>query len=99
MYSCNLSNVSVPINLCTDENCGSDDRPKEGSTTISVCTDIESTDIRYCVFDNVDPEVGGLQWIVDIVTGQVSLCKRIPKYHHIHIGLLQSNCSLLWTIF
>lgn len=74
VYSCaGLSNESVVINRCTDENCASDDRPKEDSTMVTVCVNsTETAAIRYCVFDNVDPEVGGLQWIVDFVTGQVS---------------------------
>ena len=74
VYSCDPSNnMSVVINRCTDDSCGSDDRPKEGTTMVTVCTDdsgINTT--RYCVFDNVDPEINGLQWIVDFVTGQVS---------------------------
>ena len=76
VYSCNSSNISVIINRCTDEECGSDDRPKEGTTMVTVCADDnDGTDERYCMFDNVDPEVGGLQWIVDFVTGQV--CRRV----------------------
>lgn len=73
VYSCDPSNVSVIINRCTDENCETDDRPKEGAAMVTVCTnDSDDNAVRYCVFDNVDPEVGGLQWIVDFVTGQVS---------------------------
>jgi len=73
VYSCDPSNnVSVGINRCTNEDCESDDRPKEGATLVTVCPD-EATGERYCVFDNVDPEVGGLQWIVDFVTGQVRI--------------------------
>ena len=72
VYSCSLTNESVVINRCTDENCVSDDRPKEDSTEVTVCVNNSGTTaIRYCVFDNVDPEVSGLQWIVDFVTGQV----------------------------
>ena len=74
VYSCDPSNnISVGINLCTNEtneDCESDDRPKEGATLVTVCPG-EATGVRYCVFENVDPEVGGLQWIVDFVTGQV----------------------------
>lgn len=72
VYSCDTSNESIIINRCTDENCASNDRPKEGSTMVTICANDSRADgIRYCVFDNVDPEVGGLQWIVDFVTGQV----------------------------
>ena len=75
VYECNQSNESesVVINRCTDENCYSDDRPKEGTTMVTVCNDSSTGATQYCVFDNVDPEVGVLQWIVDFVTGQVSL--------------------------
>ena len=74
VYSCDpvANNMSIVINYCTDNNCESDDRPKEDATMETVCTD-EATGTRYCVFDNVDPEVGGLQWIVDFVTGQVTI--------------------------
>ena len=73
VYSCDPSNESIIVNRCTDENCVSDSRPKEGTTMVTVCINSSGNDagIRYCVFDNVDPEVGGLQWIVDFVTGQV----------------------------
>ena len=43
---------------------------------ITVCVNDSGVDIdakSYCVFDNVDPEVGGLQWIIEFVTGGVSL--------------------------
>ena len=73
VYSCDTSNMSIVINHCSDEECESDDRPNEGTTMVTVCTDEVDNNTRYCVFDNVDPEVGGLQWIVDFVTGQVSI--------------------------
>lgn len=82
IYSCNPSNnMSVVINRCTDDSCGSDDRPKEDTTAVSVCTDDNGFNTtRYCVFDNVDPEINGLQWIVDFVTGQVSWYKLIDLF-------------------
>ena len=76
VYECNQSIANetemVVINHCADENCFSDDRPKEGTTMVTVCNSSSAGATRYCVFDNVDPEVGVLQWIVDFVTGQVS---------------------------
>ena len=75
VYECsNRSNgsLSIVINRCTDDNCGSDDRPKESTTMVTVCNNSRPGAKHYCVFDNVDPEVGILQWIVDAVTGQVS---------------------------
>lgn len=81
VYECDQSNESFVINLCTDENCESDVRPKEGTEMVTVCIDESrgnclnesSADATwYCVFDNVDPDTGVLQWIVDFVTGQVS---------------------------
>lgn len=77
VYECNQSNESfaIVINLCTDDNCESYDRPKEGATMVTVCNNSRPGAKSYCVFDNVDPEVGILQWIVDFVTGQV--CKSL----------------------
>ena len=75
VYECsNQSNesFSIIINRCTNDNCESDDRPIESSTMVTVCNDSTPDAEQYCVFDNVDPEVGVLQWIVDVVTGQVS---------------------------
>ena len=73
VYECNQSNESFVINLCTDDDCGSDERPKEGTIMVTVCFNkSEDNDSRYCVFDNVDPDIGVLQWIVDFVTGQVN---------------------------
>ena len=98
VYSCDSSNnISIEINRCTDDNCGSDDRPKEGTRTVTVCTEaIDVNATHFCVFDNVDPEVDGLQWIVDFVTGQVSwykltfmcLCSCVDAQspcHHVHV--------------
>jgi len=74
VYECN--NSTLVINRCTDDNCVSDDRPKEGSTMVTVCVNDSEVDIdskSYCVFDNVDPEVEVLQRIIEFVTGEVSL--------------------------
>ena len=79
VYVCIPSNEtdSVVIDLCADEKCDSDDRPKLGSTSVTVCNSHSpnATCTRYCVFDNVDPEVGIIQWALDFATGQVSLHK------------------------
>ena len=87
VYSCNLStNGSVVINLCSDNNCGSSGRPRESSDVQRVC--VNGSDDRYCVFGNVDPEVGGFQWIIDFITGQVSTCTLSYLYCSCWIGLL-----------
>ena len=77
VYECIQSNEtdSVVIDLCADEKCNSDDRPKLGSASVTVCNSRSPGAIRYCVFDNVDPEVGIIQWALDFVTGQVSQYK------------------------
>ena len=75
VYSCNSStNGSVVISLCSDGNCNLSRRRREGPTVATVCVNGSVDSIRYCVFDNVDPEVGGFQWIIDFITGQVSWC-------------------------
>lgn len=74
VYECGQSNDSsgIVINRCNDDYCESDDRPTESDITVTVCNNSTAGAVSYCVFDNVDPEVGILQWGVDFVTGQVS---------------------------
>ncbi|XP_065900094.1 transmembrane channel-like protein 7 isoform X2 [Dysidea avara] len=87
VYSCNLStNGSVVINLCSDNNCGSSGRPRESSDVQRVC--VNGSDDRYCVFGNVDPEVGGFQWIIDFITGQGYFNRTVLFYGQYHNGTI-----------
>lgn len=99
VYTCDAtSNESVVINLCTDDECTSDNRPKEDTTMVTVCVAVNDSGTRYCVFDNVDPEVGGLQWIVDFITGQVSYTSYY-FCHHFHFRvILIELCSFMDNI-
>ena len=97
VYSCTASmNESVVINSCTDNNCESSSRPFEDSTKQTVCVSETVGSIRYCVFDNVDPEVGGFQWIIDFITGQVSAWFFMVQYNTLldRATLIEQCCSM-----
>jgi len=98
VYSCDsFTNGSVLIDFCSNNNCNLNSRRRENSTRERVCVNGTVNSVRYCVFDNVDPEVGGFQWIIDFITGQVSwhyTKVRICVILFNRVTLIEQSCSM-----